>query len=63
MQFFSGELTLIRIRILREPGIEGTEETVAATQPGSAVLNFAPHTIGSPIKGSRQLCCRGVDSC
>ena len=27
----------------------------------SALLNFAPHLIGSPVKGSRQLCCRGVE--
>ena len=33
-------------------------ETVAATQPGSAVLSFAQPPIGSPVKGSRQLCCK-----
>ena len=38
------------------------EETAIATQPGSAVLSFRAHHIGSPVKGSRQLCCRGVDS-
>ena len=26
----------------------------------NALLSFAPHHIGSPVKGSRQLCCRGV---
>ena len=38
------------------------EETAIATQPGSAMLSFTPLPIGSPVKGSRQLCCRGVDS-
>ena len=27
----------------------------------SALLSFAPHSIGSPVKGSRRLCCRGVE--
>ena len=27
------------------------EETAIATQPGSAVLSFAPHPIASPVKG------------
>ena len=37
------------------------DKTVAASQPGSAVLSFRAHHIGSPVKGSRQLCCRGVE--
>ena len=36
-------------------------ETVAATHYVSAVFSFLPHSIGSPVKGSRQLCCRGVE--
>ena len=32
-----------------------------AAQPSSAVLIFASRSIGSPVKGSRQLCCRGVE--
>ena len=32
------------------------EETAIATQPGSALLSFTPQPIGSPVKGSRQLC-------
>jgi hypothetical protein len=40
---------------------EGAEETVVAAPYVSAVLNFAPHPIGSPVKGSRQLRCRGVE--
>ena len=40
---------------------ESAEKTVCASQPGSALLRFAAHPIGSPVKGSRQLCCRGVE--
>ena len=36
-------------------------ETMFASQPSSAALSFAPRPIGSPVKGSRQLCCRGVE--
>ena len=32
-----------------------------ASRNVSALLCFAPHHIGSPVKGSRQLCCRGVE--
>ena len=44
--FFSGELTQLRIRILRSPGIETLVKTVAATQPGSALLSFAVARFG-----------------
>ena len=37
------------------------EETMRAAQPSSAVLIFASRSIGSPVKESRQLCCRGVE--
>ena len=43
------------------PRFESAEKTVCASQPGSALLRFAAHPIGSPVKGSRQLCCRGVE--
>ena len=46
---------------LWSPGIEGTDKTIVASRNVSALLNFAPHLIGSPVKGSRQLCCRGVE--
>ena len=83
--FFRGALAQLRIRFLRLPGVESTDETVKlshyvsavlvfavarpdtmeetaiATQPGSALLSFTPLPIGSPVKGSRQLCCRGVE--
>ena len=36
-------------------------KNVAATQPGSALLNFRMHPMGSPFKGSRRLCRRGVE--
>ena len=39
---------------------EGAEETVVAAPSVSAVLNFAPHPIGSPVKGSRQLAAEGL---
>ena len=44
------------------PGVETMEETMTTTQHVSALLSFAPHPIGSPVKGSRQLCCRGVET-
>ena len=34
---------------------------MAATRYSNALLNFSPHLIGSTVKGSRQLCCRGVE--
>ena len=43
------------------PGVEVAEETVKLPPHISEVLNSAPHPIGSPVKGSRQLCCRGVE--
>ena len=43
------------------PGVEVADETMAASRNVSALLNFAPHPIGSPVKGSRQFCCRGVE--
>ena len=59
-RFFSGALLLLRIHLLRYPGIETLVETVVASHYVSAVFSFLPHSIGSPVKGSRQLCCRGV---
>ena len=36
-------------------------ETMATSRHVSALPSFAPRLIGSPVKGSRQLCCRGVE--
>ena len=54
-RFFSGALLLLRIHLLRYPGIETLVETVVASHYVSAVFSFLPHSIGSPVKGSRQL--------
>jgi len=43
------------------PGVEATDQTVKLPRYISALLSFAPQPIGSPVKGSRQLCCRGVE--
>ena len=59
--FFRGALAQLRIHLSLVARFEGAEETVAASPYISAVLSFAPHSIGSPVKGSRQLCCRGVE--
>ena len=59
--FFRGALARLRIHLSLVARFEGAEETVIAAQPGSTVSNFAPYPIGSPVKGSRQLCCRGVE--
>ena len=40
--FFSGELTQSRIRLSLVARFETLVKTVAATQPGSALLSFAP---------------------
>ena len=40
---------------------EGADETGKLPPHISAVLNSAPHHIGSPCKGSRLLCRRGVE--
>ena len=59
-RFFSGALLLLRIHLLRYPGIETLVETVVASQYVSAVFSFLPHSIGSPVKGSRQLAAEGL---
>ena len=60
-RFFSGALALYLYIILRQPGVGTTEETMFASRCVRALLNFSPHLIGSTVKGSRQLCCRGVE--
>ena len=60
-RLFRGALTLLRIRLLRCPGVEVADKTVKLSRYVSAVLSFSAHLIGSPVKGSRQLCCRGVE--
>ena len=63
-RFFRGALTQLRIRILRCPGVEVAEETVKLSRYARLCYisaKFAPHLFGSPVKGSRQLCCRGVE--
>ena len=56
----SSRATLVRHSVLL-PGVEVTDKTVKLPPHISEVLNSAPHPIGSPVKGSRQLCCRGVE--
>ena len=55
-------MTHLRIRLLREPGVEGAEETVVAARNASALLNFAPHPIVFPSsyagEGKRTVCDR-----
>ena len=46
---FRGALTLLRIRILRLPGVEGAEETVVASHPGSVMLSFRTHPFCLPL--------------
>ena len=43
------------------PGVEVTDQTIVASPLGSAVLSFLPHSIGSPVKGSRQLAAEGLN--
>ena len=43
------------------PGVEVAVETVVASRNVSALLNFAPYPIGSPVKGSRQLAAEGLN--
>ena len=45
--FFRGARTLLRIRLLRQPGIEGTEETGFASHYG-----IAPHPVGNGLAHS-----------
>ena len=40
---------------------EAAEETVVASHYVSAVFSFLPHSIGSPVKGSRQLAAEGLN--
>ena len=60
-RFFRGALALYLYIILRQPGVGTTEKTMFASCCVRALLNFSPHLIGSTVKGSRQLCCRGVE--
>ena len=60
--FFRGALAQLRIHLSLVARFEPAEKTVFASRNTSAVLSFRAHHIGSPVKGSRQLCCRGVDS-
>ena len=61
-RIFRGALTQLRIRLLREPGIEGAEETIVASRNISAVLKFTPHSCRERIYPFRQavekLCCK-----
>ena len=59
--FFRGALAQLRIHLSLVARFGTMEETVGASRNVSALLNFAPYPIGSPVKGSRQLCCRGVE--
>ena len=49
LRFFSGALTHLRIRLLRQPGIEGAEKTVFASRCVTALLAF-------PLKGRCRAC-------
>ena len=40
---------------------EAAEETVVASHYVSAVFSFLPHSIGSTVKGSRQLAAEGLN--
>ena len=46
---------------LWRPGIEVAEETVAASRNASALLNFAPHPIGSPARGAGSFAAEGLN--
>ena len=43
------------------PGVEVTDQTVKLPRYISAMLSFLQHSIGSPVKGSRQLAAEGFN--
>ena len=49
MQFFNYELPPLRIRFLREPGIECAGKTVSASRNASAALNLEVHYRSSAV--------------
>ena len=49
MQFFNYELPPLRIRFLREPGIECAGKTVIASRNASAALNLEVHYRSSAV--------------
>ena len=59
--FFRGALAQLRIHLSLVARFEPAEKTVFASRNVSALLSFTPLPIASPVKGSRQLCCRGVE--
>ena len=57
-------MTHLRIHLSLVARFEGAEETVVASRHMRLCYisaKFALHSIDSPVKGSRQLCCRGVE--
>ena len=60
-RFFRGALTQLPIRILREPGVEVTDETGKLPPHISAVLNSAPHHIGSHARGAGCFAAEGLN--
>ena len=58
---FRGELGLLRIHISLVARFEATDETGKLPRHMRALLSFAAHLIGSPVKGSRQLAAEGVE--
>ena len=58
---FRGALGHLPIHLSLVARFEGAGQTVKLSRYVSAVLSFIPRPIGSPVKGSRQLCCRGVE--
>ena len=56
LSIFSGALRHLRIHISLVARFGTMVETVCAAPNASEVLNFPPQPIGSPVKGSRQLC-------
>ena len=56
LSIFSGALRHLRIHISLVARFGTMVETVCAARNASEVLNFPPQPIGSPVKGSRQLC-------
>ena len=60
-RFFSSALAHLRIHLSLVARFGTAEKTAFASCCVRALLNFSPHLIGSTVKGSRQLCCRGVE--
>ena len=58
---FSGELTPLLIHLLREPGIEVTDETTKLSRYINAVLNFARTPLVPLLRGAGGFAAEGLN--